>query len=215
MAKKQDVTVVSDLVGRGKFTVSAKGKMNADGVMVGAIPSTSFEIEVTYKDQIEKMEYAVPTSIICLQGMLREEYLATGKFAFAAGSRVKVGANGKYYRPAPLPTKERLMDATWAEKITLAEAIGLPVPQEWRDAVAGGYDLSARLTEVEEQSENEEEIEDEEPELKYDEDELSKLSVSKLKVLAQKEELDGNADFEGYDDLTKDELVELLAQVEK
>ena len=42
MAKKQDVTVVSDLVGRGKFTVSAKGKLVGDK-WVGAVPSTSFE----------------------------------------------------------------------------------------------------------------------------------------------------------------------------
>ena len=93
MAKKQDVTVVSDLVGRGKFTVSAKGKM-VDGKLVGVVPSTSFEIEVTYKDQIEKMEYAVPTSIICLQNELRTEYGSTGKFSFVPGSRIKCGGTG-------------------------------------------------------------------------------------------------------------------------
>ena len=209
MAKKQDVTVVSDLIGRGKFTVSAKGKM-VDGKLVGMVPSTSFEIEVTYKDQIEKMEYAVPTSIIALQGALREEFIATGRFTFAAGSRIKVGANGRYFRPAAMPTRERLLQATWAEKIMIAETYGLEVPQEWRDSLAAG-DLT---TETDDQSDDDGDGDDADG-YKYDEERLRKLTIAKLKVLAQKEELEGNDDLEGYDDMTKDELVEILALVEK
>lgn len=195
MAKKQEVTVVSDLVGRGKFTVSAKGKL-VDGVMVGAVPSTSFEIEVTYTNQIEKMEYAVPTSIICLQNFLRDEYLANGKFSFVPGSRIKVGANGRYARPAPMPSKERIANASIAEKIALAEALGLEVPNEWREDKPVVSD-------------EDDENEDNESEMKYDEEQLSRLSIARLKVLAQNEEL------EGYDEMTRDEIVVNLALIEK
>ena len=196
MAKKQDVTVVSDLVGRGKFMVSAKGKM-VDGKLIGAVPSTGFEIEVTYKDQIEKMEYAVPTSIICLQNELRVEYVSTGKFSFVPGTRIKCGADGKYFRPAPMPTKERLLEATWAQKIMVVETYGLPVPQEWLDA------LAAEMAQVTTDTQSEDDG------YKYDEAQLSGLSLAKLRVLAQNEEL------EGYDELTKDELVEELSLIEK
>ena len=202
MAKKQDVTVVSDLVGRGKFTVSAKGKM-VDGKLVGMVPSTGFEIEVTYKNQIEKMEYAVPTSIICLQNELRTDYASTGKFSFVPGSRIKCGADGKYFRPAPMPTRERLLEATWAQKIMVAETYGLPVPQEWRDALAA-EEASAQIT-----TDTQSEDEDEGSGYRYDEGQLSGLSLAKLRVLAQNEEL------EGYDELTKDELVEELSLIEK
>ena len=198
MAKKQDVTVVSDLVGRGKFTVSAKGEM-VEGKLVGAVPSTSFEIEVTYKDQIEKMEYAVPTSIICLQNELRVEYRSTGKFSFVPGSSIKCGADGKYARPAPMPTKERLLAATWEQKIMVAETYGLPVPQEWRDALAAE---TAQIT-------TDTQSEDDDGGYKYDEAQLSGLNLGKLRVLAQNEEL------EGYDELTKAELVEELSMIEK
>ena len=199
MAKKQDVTVVSDLVGRANFTVSAKGKM-VDGVLVGVVPSTSFSIEVTYANQIELLEYAVPTSIICLQQMLRDEYLANGKFSFPAGTRIKVGANGRYTRPAPMPTKERLLAASWAEKVLMAETYGLDVPEEWRAMLA--IELNGgKPTEDEEVDEVEDEPKG------FDLDELLKLPVAKLKRLAQDEEIDG------YDDMTKDELAEALASL--
>lgn len=200
MAKKQDVTMVSDLVGRGKFTVSAKGTM-VDGVLKGAIPSTSFEIEVSYANQIELMEYAVPTSIICLQGALRDEYLANGKFSFAPGTRIKVGANGRYTRPAPMPTKERLLAASWAEKIMIAETYGLEVPEEWRLALAKATAPVATSDETDGDSDTDE--------FKYDEEALRGLSLARLKVLAQNEEL------EGYDEMTKDEIVDELSLIEK
>lgn len=198
MPKKQDVTVVSDLVGRGKFTVSAKGKM-VDGELVGVVPTTSFEIEVKYKDQIEKMEYAVPTSIICLQGFLRDEYLATGKFAFAAGSRIKVGANGKYFRPAPMPSQERLLDATWAEKIMIAETFGLPVPPEWRAAAAA----------VSEETEETAVSADSAESFRYDVIELRKQTTQKLRQLAQTD------DISGYATKPRNELIDDLGAITK
>ena len=201
MAKKQDVTVVSDLIGRANFTVSAKGHL-VDGKIVGAVPSTSFSIEVTYANQIEKMEYAVPTSIICLQQMLRDEYLANGKFSFAPGTRIKVGANGRYTRPAPMPTKEQVANATLAQKIAMLEALGVPVPEEWMRPPV--------VTEKSDQSESEADDDaDGDGAMRYDEDVLSTLTLAKLRVLAQNEEL------EGYDELTKDELVMELALIEK
>ena len=200
MPKKQDVTVVSDLVGRANFTVSAKGKM-VDGVLVGAVPSTNFSMEVTYKDQIEKMEYAVPTSVICLQGFLRDEYLAHGKFSFPVGTMIKVGANGRYTRPAPMPTRERLLAASWAEKIAVAETYGLAVPDEWRAALAN--ENSTTVTEVQS---SEDKI-DATP--RYNVEELRGQSLIKLRVLAQNEEL------EGYAELTKEQLVEELALLVK
>ena len=199
MAKKQDVTVVSDLVGRGKFTVSAKGSM-VDGVLKGAVPSTSFEIEVTYKDQIEKMEYAVPTSIICLQGALRDEYLASGKFSFAPGTRIKVGANGRYFKPAPLPNKERIMQATFEQKLELLMGLGIEPTEEW---------LKTNRPQVVTDSVDEKVVTIDEDEPKYNEEELGKQSVAKLKVLAQNEEL------EGYDELTRAELVAELGAIKK
>ena len=202
MAKKQDVTVVSDLVGRGKFTVSAKGKM-VDGKLVGMVPSTGFEIEVTYKNQIEKMEYAVPTSIICLQNELRTDYVSTGKFSFVPGSRIKCGADGKYARPAPMPTAERLLAATWAQKIMVVETYGLAVPQEWRDALAA-EEASAQVT-----TDTQSEDEDESSDYKYDEVQLSGLSMAKLRTLAQNEEL------EGYDKLSKFALIQELSLIDK
>ena len=200
MAKKQDVTVVSDLVARANFTVSARGKM-VDGKLVGAVPSTNFSIEVTYANQREMLEYATPTSVICLQQFLRDEYLANGKFSFAAGTRIKVGANGRYARPAPMPTKERLLSATWAEKIHVAETYGLEVPQAWRDALKAESALVEDATGTEDG--------EDESGYKYDEEVLTKLNVAKLKVLAQNEQL------EGYDEMTKDEIVEELAMIEK
>ena len=195
MAKKQDLTVVSDLCARARFTVSARGKM-VDGVLVGAVPSTNFSIEVTYASQREMLEYATPTSVICLQQYLRDDYLVNKKFAFVAGTRIKVGANGRYARPAPMPTKERLLAASWAEKILVAETYGLEVPQAWRDALKA------------EQAPIDDDTTEDESGYKYDEEELTKLNVAKLKVLCQNEEISG------YGNMTKDDMVEKLALIE-
>ncbi len=205
MAKQQDVTVVSDLCARANFTVSSKGKL-VDGKMVGVVPRTEFSVQVTYSNQIELLEYAVPTTIIDLQGFLREEYLATGKFSFAAKTMIKVGANGKYGRPAPLPSAQRIAEATLAEKLIILASLGIEPTAEWLVANTPQA-IEEPVVEAAADTTNGDLGEDEE--YKYNEEELATLSLIRLKVLAQKEE------FEGYDDMDKDTLVEELALVLK
>ena len=92
------------------------------------------------------------------------------------------------------PIEQRIKALTDTEKATLAAAIGIPNPSEASDDNED-IDNAGNGDDIEEP--------------KYDEDELAKLSITRLRVLAQKEQL------EGYDDLAKDELLEELAQLMK
>ena len=188
MAKKQEVTLVDALTADVVFSVSAP--------KTGVPETNGFIVRVKFAGENEKMLAALKTVVIRVQNGLRTYYEKHKRFPFEPGKRTAVDANGEFYMPAPMPSKERLLAATLAEKIMIAETYGLAVPDEWRNPPSDKDD---------EQSDDD----DDETGLKYEEDELNKLSIAKLRVLAQNEEL------EGYDDLTKDELVEELALIEK
>ena len=242
MAKKQDVTVVSEFVARAKFDVSGGEKIVDGKVVLKAVPEASFELEVRYEDMTELLKYAVPTTIIALQGNLRDYYRANGKFPVAVGARMKVKAAGTFEAP-PTVHLDRLEaqvraggTISLADRIRLVKMAGLEVPAEWLaestlppEAAAAPIEQYIKaLTDTEratlaaavgipnpsEASDDNEAIDndddgDDTEEPKYDEDELAKLSITRLRVLAQKEQL------EGYDDLTKDELLGELAQLMK
>ena len=211
MAKKQDVTVVADFVARAKFDVSGSEKIVDGKVVLKAVPEASFELEVRYEDMTELLKYAVPTTIIALQGNLRDYYRANGKFPVAVGTRMKVKAAGTFEAP-PTVHLDRLEaqvaaggQITLADRIRLARIAGLDIPPEW--LVPPVADVPTDEAVDNKDIDNDGDSDTDEP--KYDEDELAKLSITRLRVLAQKEEL------EGYDDLTKDELLEELAQLMK
>ena len=187
MAKKQEVTLVDALTADVVFSVSAP--------KTGVPETNGFIVRVKFAGENEKMLAALKTVVIRVQNGLRTYYEKHKRFPFEPGKRTAVDAGGEFYMPAPMPSKERLLAATLAEKIMIAETYGLTVPDEWRNPPSDEDDGQSD--------------EDDETGLKYDEDELRKLSIARLRVLAQNEEL------EGYDDLTKDELVEELAMVEK
>ena len=194
MAKKQEVTLVDALTADVTFGVSG-GKVGNPNF----VPATEgFVVRVKFSTENEKMLAALKTVVIRVQSNLRSYYEKNQRFPFDPGKKTTVDAMGEFYMPAPMPSRERLLAATMAERIMIAETYGLAVPDEWRNP-----------------PEADQSDDTDDSDLKYDEEQLSKLNLGKLKVLAQKEELEGNEDLEGYDEMTKDELVEILAAIEK
>ena len=194
MPKKQEVTLVDSLTADVSFGVSGTFKV---GDVTHKIPETNgFMIRVKFGTENEKMLAALKTVVIKVQNGLRVYYEKHQRFPFDPGKKTAVNAMGEFYTPAPMPSRERLLSATLAEKIMIVETYGLEVPDEWRNPPAD-----------DEQGDTDDD--DNDSDLKYDEEQLSKLSLARLRALAQNEEL------EGYDELTKDELVDELALIEK
>lgn len=208
MARKQrrEFVMVSNLVGRISFDVSGGTEGKEDFV-----PETKgFTIEVTYKDEAEKMGNALNTSVIAVQSILRSFYRKHKRFPFAPGKTQKVNADGEF--DLPMVTHIDRLEAAvtagqveLADKIRVAKAFGLEVPQAWLDELAAAVTMTAATT----QSAATATAPTTAPQFKYNKGELSKLATTRLKVLAQQEE------FEGYDEMTRAELIEDLARVEK
>lgn len=203
MAKKQrEWTQVSSLVGRMTFDVGG-GK---DGEKDFVPETKGFVLEARFVNETDKTYKALSSVVIDAQGALRTYYRAHKKFPFPVGKPfVVIVDKGESNVALPAATHIDRLEAqvasdpssiAMADKIRVARMFGLPIPQEWLDLVGPV-------------APEEEEEDTEESEYKYAEDQLQGLSVAKLKVLAQKEEL------EGYDELTKEELVEELALLEK
>lgn len=203
MARKaqREWTQVSDLVGRIAFSVKSGKPGDANFV-----PATAgFIVEVTYESQSDKMYNALCNSAVAVQGTVRRYYAEHQRFPFAPGKLQKVNSKGGFDLPDTVymdkvEAKAKAGEMTLEDKIRLAEAMGAIVPQEWR--------LAMESTSAGEQSVDFVDDGDNDG-LKYDETVLEGLSLAKLRKLAQDEEL------EGYDELTKEELVSELAMLEK
>ena len=198
MAKNQDVTVVADFCARAKFIVSGGEKIVGGKIVLKAVPEASFELEVQYVDMTELLESAVPTTIIALQGNLRNYYRAHGRFPVPEGSRLKVKASGAFEAP-PTVHLDRLEaqvraggEISLRDKIRMAQIAGLDVPQAWLDE-------AGTATIVDEQN----------AVLKYDVVELRKFATQKLRQLAQDEEM------EDYATAPRNELIDALVEVAK
>lgn len=195
MAKRQEVTLVSALCAEVTFSASEKR----------GVPETEgFQIRIEFASENEKMLCAVKTVVIRVQDDLRAYHAKHGVFPFAPGQLTKVDAHGNFVRPKALPTREELDAAGMGAKIELAKRLGLPVPQEWLDTVH----TSVLSSESEPAHTDDGTKADDGTGYKYEEAWLNKQSTTKLKVLAQNEEL------EGYDELTRGELIEELALME-
>lgn len=195
MARKQrDWTQVSGLVGRIGFTLSA-GKGPSDPKY---IPETAgFVVEITYDNENDRMYHALCNSIVAVQNTVKKYYWANKRFPFAPGKVQKVRGDGAFDVPVTfhmdkLEAQHKAGQLSVADQIRLIESFGGIVPDE----------LRAQATTATTAGEDD-------TELMYNGDWLRKQTVAKLKVLAQDNEL------EGYDELTRAELVEELEMLEK
>ena len=205
MAKKQEWTRVSQLVGRTTFSVSGGGK-NVDNPKY--VPLTDgFTIEVTYDNDYQVMADALTTKVIQVQNTLRTFYIANKRFPFAPGKMQKVDGEGKFTLPVASQVDRLEAQAaqglvSTADLIRIAKAAGMAIPQEWLDQVVAEPTAS---DDEDGQGNNG----DNDDGMKYPAGSLEKIVISKLKRLAQDEEL------EGYDELTAEELREELYAIEK
>lgn len=218
MAAKREWTKVSDLVGEIQFSLSG-GKPGTNDF----IPKTDdFIIRVTYANDTEKMKAALNSTRIAVQNVCRTFYRKNKRFPFAPGKVQAVNGEGEFVLPPEAAAVRALqvLQATVAltqEQRQAAETL-MALLQAGPQATVTLLDVQreaaqalvpAESTTAEHQDEDDTEKEEEEEEYKYAEDWLKRQTAAKLKVLAQNEEL------EGYDEMTKDELVEELALIEK
>ncbi len=207
MARKaqRPYTQVSSLVGRIGFSVSGNAWTDKSGTKHEAIPKTDgFMVEVSYESESDKMYHALCNSAVGVQQTLKKYYWAHGRFPAEPGKVFKAKGDGSMDLPNTVIVDRAVANAATmdlADKIRLATAMGLQIPPEWTAAMAAP--VSTGNDQGEESGDDEEEL------FKYPAGTLDKLVVAKLRVLAQKEEL------EGYDELTSDELREELYAIEK
>ena len=204
MAKKQiEFVQVDALTARISLSVSGGTEGKPDFV-----PDTDgFMIEVRYSSEAQKMGKALASTKIDVQNILRVFYRANKRFPFQPGKLQKVDGTGSFELPVSsqvdrLEAQLERGEVELVDKIRLARKLGFAIPQEWLDELST---LQAQQASDEADVEVAEEVD----EMKYDEAELTKLSITKLRKLAQDEEL------EGYDSLDKAQLVEELSLVYK
>jgi len=196
MAERQDVTLVSNLVGRITFNVSG-GKVDA----ADYVPATKgFTIEVSYKNEAEKMGCALKTTAIAVQNVLRTFYRKHKRFPFQPGTIQKVDANGEFTLPGSfhidkLEAQAAAGSLTRDDMLRLAKITGLQIPANWLTP-----------NEVAETPEKPDEFVDA-PVAKYEIGDLKRATVKALQVMAEEEGLD-------YEELTRQELIDELAKIE-
>lgn len=203
---QREWTQVSTLVGRITFQVQAKEWTDKDGTKHDAVPLTKgFVAEVSYASESDKMYHALCSSAVATQQTLKKFYQEHGRFPVAPGKPFKVTSSGGMDLPNTVIVdrfEAQAKSGTMAleDKIRAARAIGLEVPAEWltqlEAAALGAPSSNSESTEGEE-------------ELKYNVEELRKLTTQKLRQLAQDEEM------EDYDKAPRNELVDFLAEIEK
>lgn len=207
MAEKREWTMVSQLVGQIEFNV-AGGKDPAKDDYIP--PTKGFVIKVQYASESEKMKEALNSTRIAVQNTIRTFYRKNKKFPFAPGRVQVVNGSGEFTLPM-VDQLERLArqiaadpkQLSFEDKVRLAKLLGLPEPVREEMQPEMDHGILGVMAEV-----ASEVSDDPESQYKYDEEQLGKLSLAKLRVLAQNEEL------EGYDEMTKAEIVEELALLE-
>ena len=185
MARKQEWTQVSERVGRITFDVSG-----------GDIPETTgFQIEVSYATQADMLKMALNSTRIAVQNQLRENYRKHKAWLFQPGKITKVSGSGELGALSPverlLSNPQLLAGATDEQKRQLAQLLGLVAPDE-----AKPLETLPEATGIAREG-------------GFDEDELMKLSLTKLRIIAQ------NKGVEGYDELTKEEIIEELVMLDE
>ena len=209
MPKQTDSTVVvnvSELTVTGAFSVSTKTRPEKQG---------PFTLIVKYANVDEALRAAFSTTRIIVQNPLRKLHESGQSLGLKPGATLRANGKGERFvsdeeRNAHamvliLSKPEVLRNAPIAQRIKAAELLGLPVPQEWRDAAAAAAAVSDDITEADD-DEGDEGDEGDAP--KYDKSQLSKLGMAKLQVLAQNEEI------AKYGEMTRAELIEELALIE-
>ncbi len=215
MAKKQGDVLVNDagarpvlgrsLTARGPLSISGK---YPDGTKFG--PITGYEIEVTYKDVAEALRYAFNSTRVTVGSEIRDAIASRKKPYITQGMLARVNAQGQ--RSLSIEEKraqaiETLVEnpaaaqgATREEREKIAKLFGLVLPDD-DDEVDVGVNGVPEAAPLAASASSDDDF------AGYDEDELNKLSLHKLRILAQ------NHALEGYDDLTKAELIEELVQL--
>lgn len=216
MAKKQTWTQVSSLVGEIQFSISGGDK---DASKPDYVPSTDgFIIRVAYANETEKTKAALNSTRIAVQSTMRSYYRKHKRFPFAPGKVQLVNGEGEFALPVAthidrLEEQLKAGQVDLAEKIRVARMFGLEVPKEWHAALEASAvsNMSALIDAAASAESAEEVLEDtlEEDPFKYPAGSLDKVVISKLKIIAQNEEI------EGYDELTADEIREELYAIEK
>lgn len=197
-------TMVSDLVGRIEFSLRA-GKAGEKGY----IPKTDgFIIEVVYKDAAERMERALSHSAIAASGHIKRYHAEHGRFPFKPGEVKRVNGDGSFVLPASTyveKVEENLRKGLVGleEKIRLAQSMGLEVPESWLEQLEAE---DGSLDEGEEENAPEA-LPRPSNGFRYKEDQLKSLNDQKLRQLCQDEQ------FEGYGEMTRDEMIEELSEV--
>ena len=217
MAEKQEWTMVSDLVGRISLQVSG-GTLGKEDY----IPETKgFIIQVTYANQADKMHAALNSTRIAVQNTIRTFYRKNKRFPFKPEVVQAVDGKGEFTLPVTvhmdrLEAQAKAGELDRDDKIRLArmagvseEIIAAMFPPVVVAAPVAAEAAAPESTTSDQGNDDDDKSEDDADGMKYDEEELAKLSVSRLRVLAQKEEL------EGYDELSKEELIEELSAIEK
>ena len=204
MAKKAiDFTMVDQLTARITVSVSGGTEGKADFV-----PDTDgFIIEVRYENEAQKMGKALSSTKIDFQNFIRTFYRAHKRFPCIPGKLQKVSGTGTFDLPVASQVDRLEAQAaqglvSTADLIRIAKAAGMAIPQEWLDQVVAEPTAS---DDEDGQGNNG----DNDDGMKYPAGSLEKIVISKLKRLAQDEEL------EGYDELTAEELREELYAIEK
>lgn len=206
--KRGEFTMVNSLVGEVGFSVSG-GKPGTDEY----IPKTDgFIIRVTYANETEKMKRALDSTRIAVQNTVRQYYRKHKRFPFAPGKVQNVDGNGEFSLPVTVHVDKLEAQAKAGtldvhDKIRLARAMGLSVPQEWIDAISTGQNGPNGSNET--NGTNSTGQNEPDAEYKYSESWLRRQNAAKLRVIAQNEQL------EGYSELSQDELVEELMLIEK
>ena len=195
MAAKQDWSMVSDLVGEIHFSLSGGTPGKED-----FIPQTDgFVIRVTYANEAKKMKAALRTTGIAVQNICRVFYRKNKRFPFAPGKVQAVNGDGEFM----LPPEAAALRALEVMKATME------LTQEQYGAIDTLQRLLQAAPAVAVPSVDEAENAEVKEEYKFDREWLKRQKVEKLKVLAQ------DAVLEGYDEMTRDELVDELAELEK
>ena len=207
MARKaqRQWTTVSQLAGRITFSISA-GKDANDPKY---IPETKgFEVEITYDNELDMKYHALCDSVVAVQKTVKTYYWANKRFPFQPGKVQRVRGDGTFDVPVTfhmdkLEAQHKAGQLSVADQIRLIESFGGIVPSELRaqfmaTPLVTAADINSGLSGSEGNA----------AELLYDSDWLRKQTTQKLKVLAQDNEI------EGYDELTRDELIEKLEVLE-